>query len=329
MSTLTDRYVWAVLRAVPTNQRRDLEPEIRALVADTMDAHANAGSAADVERAALLELGDPDTLADRYVDRTRYLIGPRFYPEWRRLLSILLPILVPIITIVVGASEWLSGATVGQIIVSAFAAGLGVALQTTFWFTLVFAIVERTADRQPGPTRDWTPDQLPTVPATERMGTADAVATIIVNIFVILAIVWVQTSSPIVLDGTAYPLFDPALWSFWLPYFIVIAGIEVLFAIVLYVRGRWTWSLAVVNAALAAAFAIPALWLLQNGLLFNPALVDKIAEETAQVADGAWFLPSVMITGILIATISAWDAFDGFRKAYRNSRPAPLATAAV
>ena len=51
--------------------------------------------------------------------------------------------------------------------------------------------------------------------------------------------------------------------------------------------------MAVLNAVLAAAFAIPALWLLQNGLLFNPELVDRIVEETAQVADGAWFLPSV------------------------------------
>ena len=31
----------------------------------------------------------------------------------------------------------------------------------------------------------------------------------------------------------------------------------------------------------------------------------------------------------MIATITAWDAVDGFRKAYRNSRPAPLTTATV
>ena len=46
MTTLTDRYVWAVLRAVPAAQRADLEPEIRALIADAIDAKAAAGDVA-------------------------------------------------------------------------------------------------------------------------------------------------------------------------------------------------------------------------------------------------------------------------------------------
>ena len=40
MTTLTDRYVWGVLRSVPEAQRPDLEPEIRAMIADAVDARA-------------------------------------------------------------------------------------------------------------------------------------------------------------------------------------------------------------------------------------------------------------------------------------------------
>ena len=40
MSTLTDRYVWGVLRAVPEPQRAELEPEIRAMVDDAVEARA-------------------------------------------------------------------------------------------------------------------------------------------------------------------------------------------------------------------------------------------------------------------------------------------------
>ena len=36
MSTLSDRYVWGVMRSIPERQRADLEPEIRALVADAV-----------------------------------------------------------------------------------------------------------------------------------------------------------------------------------------------------------------------------------------------------------------------------------------------------
>ena len=60
MSTLTDRYVWGVLRAVPPAQRADLEPEIRAMVADAVEARVAAGVVpAEAERAAVAELGDP------------------------------------------------------------------------------------------------------------------------------------------------------------------------------------------------------------------------------------------------------------------------------
>ena len=73
MTALTDRYVWAVLRAVPRSQRTELEPEIRALVADAIEARsgqpapdggpAPTGHGAEAtevaERAALAELGDP------------------------------------------------------------------------------------------------------------------------------------------------------------------------------------------------------------------------------------------------------------------------------
>lgn len=44
MTPLTDPYVWAVLRAVPARQRDELAPEIRALVADAVEAREATGT---------------------------------------------------------------------------------------------------------------------------------------------------------------------------------------------------------------------------------------------------------------------------------------------
>ena len=98
MTNLSERYVQAVVRAVPAAQRADLEPEIRALVADAIEAKTAETELTDAEaeRAALTDLGDPAVLAAGYTGRTAYLIGPSLYPEWRRILSVLLPIIVPI-----------------------------------------------------------------------------------------------------------------------------------------------------------------------------------------------------------------------------------------
>lgn len=320
MTTLTERYVQAVLRGVPAGQRADLEPEIRALVADAIDAQPDASTPDLAERAALTELGDPDALAGRYADRTRFLIGPRLYADWLRLLTFIVPLVGTIVTIVVGAATWLDGQNTGSVITGAVGAGVASAAQAAFWVTLVFALIERTESGNPFPTRrPWTLDDLPQVQARERLSIGEAAAAIAANVFVIVAIAWLQVASPIVLDGVRYPLFDPALWSFWLPYFMVVAGLEIVFAVVLYARGRWSWAMAIVNAALNAAFAIPALQLLQQDLLFNPDVVAKLE----QLAGGAWFGPTGSIIAIAVVAVVAIDTVDGFRKAWRNERQVP------
>jgi hypothetical protein len=321
MTSLTDRYVWAVLRAVPQGKRTDLEPEIRALVADAVDAHAGNASPEAAERAALAELGDPDALAARYMDKTRFLIGPRLYPEWERLLTLLLPIVVPIAGIAVGAVGWVSGKTVGEAIVSGLGVAFTVAVQLTFWFTLVFAIAERTGSAvAPLTGHPWSPDDLPDVPAPDRMSLGEAIATIAFGVFVLVAIVWVQLASPIVIDGTSYPLFDPATWAWWVWYVLALTVAEIVFAAALYLRGRWTWEFATVNALLGSALAIPAVYLISENLLFNDELVATIDAQTT----AAWFSTTMAITVLVIVLVTVVDGVDGFRKAWRTSRREPV-----
>lgn len=309
MSSLTDRYVRAVLRAVPGRQRPELEPEVRALVADTIDAHG------EDERAALIELGDPGILAARYTDQTQFLIGPGLFPEWRRLLTVLLPILVPIIAIIAAGSTLIAGSTIGEAIVAAGVTSIGVAVQTAFWVTLVFAVIERTTGTTGVAPSRWSVDDLPEVPDDGRMSVFEFGATITVNVLVIAGLLWVQLQPPIVVDGQAFALFDPALWAFWLPWFLLVLVGETLFTVALYLRRRWTWTLASINAALGAAFALPAVYLWSNDLLLNPALVDQISASTGST----WIGVSGAITMTVIVVIVAWDAIDGFRKARRAS----------
>lgn len=322
MAKLIDRYVWGVLSAVPESQRADLEPEIRALVADAVDARTAAATPGEspeaAERAALAELGDPEILASRYTDRTLYLIGPRYFLIWKRLLLTLLPIVVPVSAVAVMAAQALGGQTsllaaVGNGLTVAY----NVALGLVFWFTVGFAV----AERQAGKPRDefaWTPDKLPALPTYGRLTPFELALSLAGLVFAAVFIVWQQVASPVVINGVAYPVFDPALWSFWLPWFLVVIGLEVVFTGALYVVGRWTWPFAIVNALLGAAFAIPAVWLLQTGQLWNPAAADAL--DAAGV--GGAIAPVSAVIAISIVVIVVWDAIDGFVKAYRTARPA-------
>ena len=321
MSTLTDRYVWAVLREIPESQRPDLEPEIRALVADAIEARADRESDANArERAALLELGEPDVLAARYADKTMYLIGPRLFPEWRRLLTLLVPLVSVVVGIVTGAASFINGQAPVSAVVAGVTAGFVVAIQTAFWITLVFGLLERAGHQVPSPLPAWSPDHLPELPVAHRVGIAEAAASIAVSAFAAGALIWQQALPPVVIDGTAFSIFNPDLWSFWLPYFLVVLILQGVHQLALYLRGRWTWGFAVVNAALNVAFAVPAIWLLQADLLVNPDLAAKLNA----VGGGQWFGPTMSIAAIVVAIVTVIDSLDGLRKAWQNARPRGL-----
>jgi hypothetical protein len=334
--TLTDRYVQAVLGGVPSGDRPELEREIRALIADTIEAKAADGTldADAAERAALTELGNPGALATRYTGKIDYLLGPGVYPVWRGIITVLLGVLVPTLGILVLTVSLLTGSTPGTAISAGIATAFNAAVQTLFWFTLVFALIERfagseeraglaTASVEMGriagrvsgsPDRPWTVDDLPDLLAQGRMSVGDMAAAIVANVFLVAGLIWVQTSSPFVIDGQSYPLFDPALWSFWLPWFIVIAALEIVFTVAVYRRGRWTYTYAVGNALLGAAFAIPAIYLLANQLLFNPAFVDALGAESND-----WLQVTTIVTSLVIVGAVGWDAIDGFLKARRSA----------
>ena len=343
--TLTDRYVSAVLRNVPSSQRDELEREVRALVADAIEARAadEELDAEAAERAALAELGDPAALAARYTGATLHLIGPQVYPIWFRTVTMLLVIVVPIAGIGVLVAKFIEGATIGQAIFGSISTAFQVVVHMTFWFTLVFAIIERVAGSQAiteaaaevsaeanGKKRNkssgsgvvesmtphvWTVDDLPELPDDGRIGMAEFVATLVFNVFVIGALLWVQLVQPITIEGTSYPLFDPALWSFWLPWFFIVLGVEIVFTVLLWARGRYTWGYAIVNAVLSAAFAIPAVYLLLNDMLFDPALVAAVTA----LAGPAWMDVAGKIVAAVLILIAVYDAIDGFMKARRAS----------
>jgi hypothetical protein len=322
MNTLTDRYVWAAARSIPESQRAEFDRELRERIGDASDALIDTGhSPADAEVTALTELGDPAALAASYVDRPLQLIGPRYFLTWWRLLKLLLVIVVPIATAAVLLARLLSGAAVGEAIGEAIATGLSVAVQLAFWTTLVFAIIERSPST--GPVETWTPEHLPQIPdagRSHRLG--DLIASTVFLVLFAAAIVWQQFFSVFTDDaGRPIPLVDPSLWSFWLPYFLVLLALELAFAVAVYAWG-WNWWLAAGNLVLNVAFVVPALWLFTTGRLFNEAYLDAAGWPWGEA--GA-IIVTIIVTVVVVS--SAWDVIDGVIKTAR-ARPARRASIA-
>jgi len=317
-TTLTDRYVWAVVRTQPEAARADLEAELRERIADAIDARLADGVQEDVvERVVLTELGDPDRLAASYSDRPLQLIGPRYYLAWRRLLRLLLWIVLPIVAVAVPMGQVIGGEPVGTIVWGAIWIPFTVGIHLCFWVTLVFAILDRMPQRIEG-VGEWSPEQLPELPTSQqRMSRGELTASLVFLPLVAVTLVW-QQFNPFVRDaeGAPIPALDPALWTFWLPYLLVLMTAEVVFAIALHRRGGWDWGFAIVNVLLNAAFAVPALWLLTTGQLVNPAFVEAVAPD---VEADSWRVVTVVLV-FVFGALAAWDTIDGFLKLRRDSR---------
>jgi hypothetical protein len=320
MTSLTDRYVHVTVRNLDEGQRHDVEQELRGTIEDMVDARLDAGAAAsrdDAERAVLVELGDPMRLAAEYTGRPLHLIGPAIYPEWRRLVTLLLWTVVPVVTVINLVLRLfvddLASEGVGAAFASSAGLGLQVALHVVFWTTLVYALVERS---QPGKAViAWDPDQLPEDDGRS-VGIGETVSSVVMLLLVGLALIWQQTNSPLEVDGESVPVLDPALWSGWIPFLLGVVVAQIVVALAVFRARRWTWGLAGIAAALDVAASAAVLWLLFTGRLLNPAFVD------AMVANGWTSVERDLTLGLTLGIVLAVgiEHVGQLRRAYASSR---------
>ena len=320
-ATLTDRYIDAAMRTVPEKQRPDLSAELRASIGDQIDARIDTGEPHEVaERAVLTDLGDPDKLAAGYTERPLHLIGPRYYLDWWRLLKLLLLIVPVCAAFGIALGQTLAGATFGEVVGSTVAGVIGVVVHVFFWVTLVFAILERSPEdgarsrnsrSKAEPWGQWSLDQLPQ-PRESGARLPDLIGSLIFLGLGAAAILWDLLIGFV--PGTDLSFLDPGLWPWWIAGLFVVMALEAILSFLVYRAGRWTPGLAIANAVLAVAVAVPALWLLAQGRLLNPeffpTLVPDDGGEVAQIMS--------VLTGFGIAVIAFWDIIDGFLKARRS-----------
>ncbi|RQP12202.1 MAG: hypothetical protein EAS51_03525 [Microbacteriaceae bacterium] len=308
---LTDRYITAVVRGVPEKQRTDLEKELRASLADAIDDRMAAGAdAKTAEHDAILELGDPIELTARYTGRPLTLIGPVLYADWRRLLTVLEFIVVPIVFAALVVVGIVRGDTPGGVIGGAVWTAFSVAVQLAFWVTATFALIERTPSMARKKLVPWTPDMLPETSAKLTSRTEFVVESTLAAL-VITALLLSPLVSPFTdADGTLIPFFDPWIWRSWLIVPLVAVPLLQVGANALKLRGRWTLPLAVGATAVDIAGAV---------VIIVLGATDHLLNHDFFVAAG-WPLEAVgvvnvvvIVVGALAIATSAWENIRSVR----------------
>lgn len=189
---IIDRYVHEVGEYLPDAMRDDVTTELQSLLMEALEERARASSRApDAELAGRIvrEFGPPQEVARRYAPEAEYLIGPRLYPTYKRVLMLLVIVFAAlflasfVLSILATVQHPEKGFTPSPL----FGGGVDLLKSLIFNFallTLAFAVVERVQMRRGLLGKDWDPRKLPAVASTERMSLVGGVIQIYMIILV-------------------------------------------------------------------------------------------------------------------------------------------------
>ena len=318
-----DRYVYDVTRRLPEAQREDVAKELKAEILEMVEDEA-AGKKPTKNQTydVLRRMGRPDKLADSYRDRPRYIIGPEYYEQYVNLLKVLLIVVVPIVTFLALMTQLMT--TRDPIIETALhvaGTAVEVSVHIFFWTTLTFFVIEKSMQgKRYDDTKEWSPDELPEIPPTQRIARSESYFAIAWSIFAVVATLW---QVPAIHDffRTDVPLFfSDAFWPGWTLGLLAISFLSLFVEVVKLIVGGWTKltvSLIAIVNIVTIGFFVSAFYLVKP--IVNPEFTNLI-QKTFQINDVAQSVETGIAVFIaVVAAICVWEITEACMK-YRKGR---------
>lgn len=287
---LIDRYTAEVGRNLPEKMRPDIERELSSTLEDMLDDRSQAEGRAPDEAMVvemLKEYGSPRKVAESY-HAPRYLIGPRIYPLYIKIIKIVLPILAVLMVVQFGFSVTRSSLDlVGMGRVLAESVGGFIQAAITFFgaITLAFALTERLNPdlKDFELDEDWDPRKLkPAVSKPDTIKTSEVVVETVFSLIAILMFTVYISRVGFYYFGDEVAVFIPILtdtFMTYIPWMVGIWGLGIVKNIILLGQGQWTPATRWFSIALHAANAILAVVILQG-----PPIVDLNPQAIAELA---------------------------------------------
>lgn len=327
---LIDIYIQEVTRRLPEKSRADIALELRSTIEDTLPDDYNE----DDVKEALEQLGSPAALASAYRDQPMHLIGPRYFDVYITLLKMIIPIAAVVSFIAMTAHYFINRSeneAILNVVLNIMGVGIWsmieVGINTFFWLTLVFAIIERVdkdKGQQPLTTslKKWTPDDLKSIPYIpkqrviskfEVFGGLMWTAIWATLYFYADHLVGVYRSGAAGLEFVLPAFNQSVLMSYW-PLVLVIIALQIGLALYKLIKGEWTKKLVFFNTAIILTSTIVFIVIWLNPNLMNVEFMSYMSDlfSVTSMQFKTWFVNGVII---LVILSEAFNIYDGFRKA--------------
>lgn len=349
---LIDTYVSEVGRHLPQKNRADIEAEIRSAIQDLLEERARqGGKPADDEETifeVLKEYGAPEKVAASYQPE-RYLIGPRLYPAYIKVLQIVLPIIGVLALVGLGFSLGqlkLTASDAFEVIITAIANYFGSMITALGSITLIFALLERFIPDLKTAGAKWDPRSLRKVSPPDQVKPVGLIleilftglAILIFNFFPQLINIgyysngswWVGFISTQTGQAWETTLLSEAFFRY-LPALNIIWGLTIVLDVILIQRGRWeVWSRWFVIGVKALMIGVAAV------MLAGPSLIGVTAQSLIEAGfpapEAADILVTLMNQGVRVglALVILFDGLDLVKALihlFRQRKPVALQAA--
>jgi hypothetical protein len=322
MSSLLDRYIYAVERHLPKAERQDIAAELRETIQSRID-EESASRGRDLtedEQAVILKsVGRPVAVAGRY-SSAQYLIGPSLFPYYHATLKTLAAIGGPLLVIVLvvgalNADNPLVGAlrALGQFWTAAW---------VVFGIVTVLFWQMGRGTRQPAFDNDWNPSHLPELPPREPASVPRAVSVGHVAFLAVYLLWWVNLLPlPQLLGLTSWTgRYTPTLAPVWQDVSLAITLLMSLH-LVLHLVNIWRpsvskWRIVAQMAGDVAALGIIYYLLQANELVI---LAPEWAARHDTINDATRL--GLLVLGVLIAVGLFFDEGQRLRGLQPLGRP--------
>ena len=290
---LIEVYIQEVTRRLPEKNRADIALELKSVIEDMLPE----GYTEKNVETVLEKMGSPAALAEGYRDRSRYLIGPRYFDAYVSLLKMSLPI-AAVISLIVLAAENIIGydkhTSALNLIFLLVAEGIwgtiAVGMQVFFWMTVIFAIIERVSksdDTTPltAYLTEWKVEDLKdsplipkqkAIPKYEVFGGFIWTAIWATVYFYADHLIGIYNGGPDGLEFIVPAMNEAVLVQYW-PIILLIVGLEISLSIFKLIERQWTKGMAWFNALLQMLIAIAFVVIMINPNLFHPDFTEQLA----------------------------------------------------
>ena len=318
------RYLYAVGKRLPKKQRADIEKEIESAILDSLeDLYGKSEQYNDEQISTVLsQYGSPAKVAAGYQKHSGYLIGPELINTYFMVIKIVAGAVTlgMVIAYIVGLFETeLSLLSVSLGFLEMLSSLLSGIITAIGFVTVVFYLVQRfvpeykLADLQMD--NDWTPKDLPEIPAAQdKISIGESVAGIVFTVILIVLFNFYASSLGIYYTPTwgeewqFLQVFSMDALSFYLPFWNVVWIAGLVFHIYCLMLRKWNIKTRIFEMGLSIMSIIvlaimiqgPELVMVQS-LLANAS--PDIAASLTPIAE--WFNYSIDKLLILILVLTA------------------------